>query len=79
MTESERWVRDRIVSPEQAERIRALYPAAPTAPWGMIVFSGLGAVIVGLVLFKEPATAWRMFFAALLLIGIVGLKITSPS
>ena len=39
----------------------------------------LGAVIVGLVLFKEPATAWRMFFAALLLIGIVGLKITSPS
>ena len=39
----------------------------------------LGAVVVGLVLFKEPATAWRMFFAALLLIGIVGLKITSPS
>lgn len=39
----------------------------------------LGAVLVGLVLFKEPATAWRMFFAALLLIGIVGLKITSPS
>ena len=39
----------------------------------------LGAVILGLVLFKEPATAWRMFFAALLLIGIVGLKITSPS
>ena len=39
----------------------------------------LGAVIVGLVLFKEPATAWRMFFASLLLIGIVGLKITSPS
>ena len=39
----------------------------------------LGAVVVGLVLFKEPATAWRMFFAALLLVGIVGLKITSPS
>lgn len=39
----------------------------------------LGAVVVGLVLFKEPATAWRMFFAALLLVGIVGLKITSSS
>lgn len=39
----------------------------------------LGAVVVGLVLFKEPATAWRMFFTALLLVGIVGLKITSPS
>ena len=39
----------------------------------------LGAVVVGLVLFKEPVTAGRMFFAALLLIGIVGLKLTSPS
>ena len=39
----------------------------------------LGAVVVGQVLFKEPATAGRMFFAALLLIGIVGLKLTSPS
>ncbi len=37
----------------------------------------LGAVIVGLVFFKEPVTAWRMFFAAMLLIGIVGLKFTS--
>lgn len=39
----------------------------------------LGAVVVGLVLFKEPATAGRIFFASLLLIGIVGLKLTSPS
>lgn len=39
----------------------------------------LGAVIVGLVFFKEPVTAWRMFFAAMLLIGIVGLKFTSHS
>ena len=58
MTESERWVRDRIVSPEQAERIRALYPAAPTAPWGMIVFSGLGAVIVGLGIILLLAFNW---------------------
>ena len=33
----------------------------------------LGAVIVGIVDFKEPATAGRMFFASLLLVGIVGL------
>ena len=39
----------------------------------------LGAVVVGLVMFKEPATTGRIFFAALLLIGIIGLKITSPS
>ena len=37
----------------------------------------LGAVIVGMVLFKEPVTAARIFFVSLLLIGIVGLKATS--
>ena len=37
----------------------------------------LGAVIVGIVIFKEPATAGRIFFASLLLVGIVGLKLTS--
>lgn len=37
----------------------------------------LGAVIVGIVLFREPATAVRLFFAALLLVGILGLKVTS--
>ena len=37
----------------------------------------LGAVIVWIVVFKEPATAGRIFFASLLLVGIVGLKLTS--
>ena len=37
----------------------------------------LGAVIVGIVLFKEPGTAARIFFVSLQLIGIVGLKATS--
>ena len=37
----------------------------------------LGALIVGIVLFKEPVTAARIFFVSLLLIGIVGLKATS--
>ena len=39
----------------------------------------LGAVLVGIVLFKEPATARRIFFVALLLIGLIGLKFTSPA
>ena len=34
-------------------------------------------VFVGIVLFKEPLTALRIFFAVLLLIGIIGLKFTS--
>ena len=37
----------------------------------------LGAVVVGILLFREPATVPRLFFAGLLLIGIVGLKVTS--
>ena len=37
----------------------------------------LGAVIVGIILFKEPLTTLRIFFATLLLAGIIGLKITS--
>lgn len=38
----------------------------------------LGAVAVGILLFKEPVGAARLFFAALLLVGIIGLKISSP-
>ena len=37
----------------------------------------LGAVVVGVVLFKGPVTVARIFFVSLLLIGIVGLKATS--
>ena len=37
----------------------------------------LGALIVGILWFKEPATAQRIFFAALLLVGLVGLKAAS--
>ena len=37
----------------------------------------LGAVIVGVVLFKEPVTLVRLFFVAMLLTGIIGLKLTS--
>ena len=44
------------------------------------IWTGIGAVgalVIGIVLFKEPATTARMFFAALLLVGILGLKATS--
>ena len=37
----------------------------------------LGAVIVGILAFKEPFTAPRLFFVGLLLVGIIGLKLTS--
>ncbi|GHG96541.1 quaternary ammonium compound efflux SMR transporter SugE [Comamonas sp. JC664] len=36
-----------------------------------------GAAILGMVLFREPATPARLFFLALLVTSIVGLKVTS--
>lgn len=36
-----------------------------------------GAVVFGVVLFGEPASFGRLFFLALMLIAIVGLKITA--
>jgi quaternary ammonium compound-resistance protein SugE len=38
----------------------------------------LGAAVLGIVLFGEPATAGRLFFLTLMLISIAGLKLTSP-
>ena len=35
------------------------------------------SVAVGILIFKEPVTAARMFFTVLLLTGIVGIKLTS--
>lgn len=35
----------------------------------------LGTVILGIILFKEPATAMRLFCIALIMSGITGLKL----
>ncbi|WP_136418809.1 MULTISPECIES: multidrug efflux SMR transporter [Oxalobacteraceae] len=43
------------------------------------VWTGMGAAgaaIVGILLFNEPATAVRLACVALILIGIIGLKLT---
>lgn len=37
----------------------------------------IGAAIAGIILFNEPATLLRVFFIVLLLVSIVGLKLTS--
>lgn len=39
----------------------------------------LGAAVCGIFLFNESASPARLFFLALLLIAIVGLKVTSSS
>ncbi|MCG1036640.1 DMT family transporter [Polaribacter sargassicola] len=44
------------------------------------VWTGIGAVgtvLVGIFVFKEPATLWRLFFLTTLIASIIGLKIVS--
>lgn len=36
-----------------------------------------GAAVLGILLFKEPASAARMVFLAMLLVSIAGLKVTA--
>lgn len=44
------------------------------------VWTGIGAVgtvLVGIFIFNEPATFWRLFFITTLITSIVGLKVVS--
>lgn len=59
-----------------------LYKATQTLPIGTAyaVWTGIGAmgtVIIGIFVFKEPATFWRIFFLITLIASIIGLKFVS--
>lgn len=59
-----------------------LYRATQELPIGTAyaVWTGIGAVgtvIVGIFIFKEPATFWRIFFLTTLIASIIGLKFVS--
>lgn len=54
-----------------------------TLPMGIsyAVWTGMGAagaVIAGIVLFKEPCTFWHVFFLSMIIAGLVGIKFVSP-
>lgn len=54
--------------------------AAKTIPMGTAyaVFAGVGAVgtvLVGIFLFKDPVSFWRIFFIITLIASIIGLKL----
>jgi quaternary ammonium compound-resistance protein SugE len=58
--------------------------AAKALPIGTAyaVWTGIGAVgavLLGILLLGEPRSAPRLLFLALILVGIIGLKFTSPS
>jgi quaternary ammonium compound-resistance protein SugE len=49
---------------------------------GYAIWTGIGAVgtaVFGILLFSEPATAWRLFCLGLIVCGIIGLKLSSAS
>lgn len=59
-----------------------LIKATQTLPLGTAyaVWTGIGAVgtvVLGILVFKDPATFWRMFFIATLIGSIIGLKVVS--
>ena len=59
-----------------------LAKAVQTIPIGTayaiwVGIGALGAVTLGVVLFQEPLSALRVLFVTLLLISIIGLKMTS--
>jgi len=61
-----------------------LAKAAQTLPIGTAyaVWTGIGAVgtvIIGILFYKEPATALRLFFLATLIVSIIGLRYATPS
>jgi quaternary ammonium compound-resistance protein SugE len=59
-----------------------LMKATQTLPIGTAyaVWTGVGAVgtvLVGIFVFKEPATFWRLFFITTLIGSIIGIKLVS--
>jgi quaternary ammonium compound-resistance protein SugE len=44
------------------------------------MWTGIGAtgtLIIGIVFFNDPANLFRLFFASLIIVGIIGLKFTA--
>ena len=59
-----------------------LIKATQTLPIGTAyaVWTGIGAVgtaLIGILIFKDPAGFWRIFFLSTLIMSIVGLKFVS--
>ena len=59
-----------------------LAKATQTIPLGTAypVWTGIGAigtVLIGIFVFNEPSTFWRLFFITTLIISVVGLKAIS--
>lgn len=57
--------------------LRSLPLGTAYAVWTGI--GAVGAVIAGIFLFHEPVAGPRLFFAGLVVVGIIGLKYATPA
>ena len=57
--------------------VRAIPIGTAYAVWTGI--GAAGAAIVGMILFHEPRDVARLFFIALIVSGVAGLKLSSPA
>jgi uncharacterized membrane protein len=83
--ELNRWVSEGIIDGGRAEAIRRLYPERPASrPWAILVFSGLGAGIIGLGIILLFAYNWHLIpkfgklgivFGSLMIAHAVGITL----
>jgi uncharacterized membrane protein len=67
LAEIDRWKAEGVVSPEQADQLRARYNQPPLAeatpkesvPWGLLVFATAGAIVIGLGVILLFAYNWE--------------------
>ena len=57
--------------------IRTLPIGTAYAVW--VGIGAAGAAILGIVLFKEPVTVWRVVFLLMLVVAIIGMKATATA
>lgn len=57
--------------------VRTLPIGTAYAIW--VGIGAIGAAILGMILFDEPRTAGRIFFLALMVVALIGLKMTTPT
>lgn len=63
--------------------VAGLAYAMRTIPLGTayVIWTGIGAVgafLLGIILFKDPVTVQRILFAFLIVVGLIGLKVSTP-
>jgi uncharacterized membrane protein len=60
LAEIEHWTAEKIISAEQAERLRQRYtPSIEGPPWGLLVFASAGALVIGLGVILLFAYNWN--------------------